>query len=311
MQLAGTPLALGVDGAIHDHRHDSGPRWGRWIAPTTSPTCAATATCCSPPRPPGSTDRCRPARAGPASGWSGHVGRTHRWTAGWVATGESPDVEAAPGRRRRGAVGPRRARRADRPPSRPSTPTPSCRHLARPAARACSGPAAWRSRPPSTASTPRPPRAPSRPSPPTWRVDAVDELFEVVLTVRGHRRAAAHGPDDPPPRHRSRARRRRGGRRVARHPRPRGPRRVDARARQGRRRRAGPGVRPAAAAVEPPGHRRPPGVRRRVDPGRLARPRHRADRAGRPVASGRGRRHRGAPTPWQAALGSGALSLLR
>jgi uncharacterized protein (TIGR03083 family) len=34
-------------------------------------------------------------------GWTcerlvGHVGRTHRWTAGWVATGESPDVEAAP-----------------------------------------------------------------------------------------------------------------------------------------------------------------------------------------------------------------------
>lgn len=25
-----------------------------------------------------------------------HMGRTHRWTAGWVATGESPDVEAAP-----------------------------------------------------------------------------------------------------------------------------------------------------------------------------------------------------------------------
>jgi uncharacterized protein (TIGR03083 family) len=25
-----------------------------------------------------------------------HVGRTHRWTAGWVATGESPEVEPAP-----------------------------------------------------------------------------------------------------------------------------------------------------------------------------------------------------------------------
>ena len=25
-----------------------------------------------------------------------HIGRTHRWTAGWVATGESPDVEPAP-----------------------------------------------------------------------------------------------------------------------------------------------------------------------------------------------------------------------
>ncbi len=34
-------------------------------------------------------------------GWTserlvGHIGRTHRWTAGWVATGESPDVEPAP-----------------------------------------------------------------------------------------------------------------------------------------------------------------------------------------------------------------------
>jgi uncharacterized protein (TIGR03083 family) len=34
-------------------------------------------------------------------GWTcerlvGHVGRTHRWTAGWVATGDSPDVGAAP-----------------------------------------------------------------------------------------------------------------------------------------------------------------------------------------------------------------------
>lgn len=34
-------------------------------------------------------------------GWTterlvGHIGRTHRWTAGWVSTGESPDVEDAP-----------------------------------------------------------------------------------------------------------------------------------------------------------------------------------------------------------------------
>jgi uncharacterized protein (TIGR03083 family) len=34
-------------------------------------------------------------------GWTcrrlvGHIGRTHRWTAGWIATGGSPDIEAAP-----------------------------------------------------------------------------------------------------------------------------------------------------------------------------------------------------------------------
>jgi uncharacterized protein (TIGR03083 family) len=34
-------------------------------------------------------------------GWTaerlvGHVGRTHRWTAGWITTGESPEIEPAP-----------------------------------------------------------------------------------------------------------------------------------------------------------------------------------------------------------------------